>query len=366
MSLSAFADLLRNSPPPRKFHTVIIGAQKNWPLVSILILTYRHQDYVSASLHSALNVDYPNLEVHVLDDGSDDATLMRARAAAIGAGHPVEIETQAQSGGRTGANTNALLRRARGKYVLFLSGDDALEVHYGLRHMIALMEAEPNLAFTLPRALHVQMGDSSALSSIYTPTFRDVLRSGDPERLWREHLCRQVSRVFLQGLVMPLAICSAVGGFDEATLSDDYAFVMRLVSWMRNQKRRFAFFEDCLWLYRVHEGNIHASGVRQRRLVFEVVSRHVPVECWTTFLFDHKEPIDFAEFRQMCDDLAEYFGTEAQRTLIPDAIRRYAWRALDRRDLAALRSLWAWPSARRIAAPFILPRAYRLLMPRWW
>ena len=46
----------------------------NRPLVSIVVLTYNSSDYVLETLDSIKCQDYPNLELIVSDDGSNDET----------------------------------------------------------------------------------------------------------------------------------------------------------------------------------------------------------------------------------------------------------------------------------------------------
>ena len=56
------------------------------PLVSVIIASYNHADYIEASIHSVLAQTYPNIELLVIDDGSKDDSVERIRhidAAAI-------------------------------------------------------------------------------------------------------------------------------------------------------------------------------------------------------------------------------------------------------------------------------------------
>jgi poly-beta-1,6-N-acetyl-D-glucosamine synthase len=57
-----------------------------WPGVSVLIPAYNEEAVIAISVRAALDADYPELEVLVLDDGSTDDTESVARAA--GAGDP--------------------------------------------------------------------------------------------------------------------------------------------------------------------------------------------------------------------------------------------------------------------------------------
>ncbi|MCK5473153.1 MAG: glycosyltransferase family 2 protein, partial [Planctomycetes bacterium] len=48
--------------------------KKNEPLVSILIATHNRRRYLPVALGSAINQDYKNIEIFVINDGGEDVT----------------------------------------------------------------------------------------------------------------------------------------------------------------------------------------------------------------------------------------------------------------------------------------------------
>lgn len=96
----------------------------NWPLVSVVIVTYNQKEWVGASVRSAIDQAYPNLEVIVADDGSTDGTsdVIRSLAAGTPNGRLVPILASHNIG--MSGNVNRGLRAARGSYVAFGAGDD--------------------------------------------------------------------------------------------------------------------------------------------------------------------------------------------------------------------------------------------------
>ena len=51
--------------------------QRDFPLVSIVVPAYNHEDYVVECVESVLAQDYPNIELIVINDGSTDSTGAR-------------------------------------------------------------------------------------------------------------------------------------------------------------------------------------------------------------------------------------------------------------------------------------------------
>ena len=94
----------------------VADLRDDWPSVSVLICAYNAEDTIDECLRHTCQLDYPNLEIIVVDDGSTDAT------AAITRRHPrarlVQIDHAGLSVGR-----NAGLAAASGEIVAYLDSD---------------------------------------------------------------------------------------------------------------------------------------------------------------------------------------------------------------------------------------------------
>lgn len=90
------------------------------PRVSVVIPTYRHRDFILATLDSVFAQTMTDLEVIVVNDGSpDDTRDLLMPLVAEGRIHYLEQTNQGQSHAR-----NAGLARARGAYIALLDDDD--------------------------------------------------------------------------------------------------------------------------------------------------------------------------------------------------------------------------------------------------
>lgn len=92
------------------------------PVVSVVVPTWRGAPWIARTLASASAQTFPDLEILVVDDASDDDTVARARAT----GDPrVRVVACARNAGIPG-NWNRAVRLARGRFVKFLLQDDLL------------------------------------------------------------------------------------------------------------------------------------------------------------------------------------------------------------------------------------------------
>lgn len=88
------------------------------PKVSVIITNYNYGRFVDAAIESALNQDYENLEVIVVDDGSED----NSREAIEGFNG--RITTVFKENGGQASAFNAGVARATGDILCFLDADD--------------------------------------------------------------------------------------------------------------------------------------------------------------------------------------------------------------------------------------------------
>jgi glycosyltransferase involved in cell wall biosynthesis len=90
------------------------------PSVAVIIPCYNAEKWVAQAIRSALDQDYPNLEVIVIDDGSTDGSLDIIRSF----GDRIRWETGPNRGACAARNRGLALTEA--EYVMFLDADDWL------------------------------------------------------------------------------------------------------------------------------------------------------------------------------------------------------------------------------------------------
>ncbi|MEU6743662.1 glycosyltransferase family 2 protein [Streptosporangium sandarakinum] len=106
-------------------------------MISVVVLAYNVGEYLAECLRSVTCQRLVDLEVIAIDNGSPDAcgTIIDGFAAADPRVIPLHLDTSVDMG----EARNAGLAQAKGDYILFLDGDDAL--------------AEPSSLLTISRAI---------------------------------------------------------------------------------------------------------------------------------------------------------------------------------------------------------------------
>ncbi len=97
------------------------------PLVSIIITNYNYARYIGETIESALAQTYGNIEIIVIDDGSQDGS---DRVISKYSKKYNEINYIKQKNQGVVASRNLGIEEAKGAYIVFLDGDDRLPEDY--------------------------------------------------------------------------------------------------------------------------------------------------------------------------------------------------------------------------------------------
>jgi len=179
--------------------------------VSIIIPCYRQAYYLPTAIDSALNQTYPNVEVIVINDGSDDDT------EAVAARYGNRLRYVYQDNGGLSSARNAGIAQATGDFIMFLDSDD--ELH------------EDALAVLM-------QGQSAHSDSAVVMGYRNF--TGELTREWLEPIYPPTVDIpfpkMLFGNLMPVhcwlvprCLVDAVGGFSSSLRSlEDWDLWLRL------------------------------------------------------------------------------------------------------------------------------------------
>lgn len=117
---------------------------KSLPLVSVIMPVYNVENYIGDSVKSVINQTYNNIELIVVDDGSSDDSIYRAKKILEASQLKYEIIHQRNLGQGSARNTG--LKVSNGEWILFLDSDDMLSIN-GIEHMVSAISKNIDLVF---------------------------------------------------------------------------------------------------------------------------------------------------------------------------------------------------------------------------
>ncbi len=95
-----------------------------FPIVTIIIPAHNEEKVIAAAILSTLKVQYPNLEILVIDDGSSDNTFIEAKKVAD---HYTNVRVITKPNGGKADALNWGIKEALGEYVLCMDADSMLQ-----------------------------------------------------------------------------------------------------------------------------------------------------------------------------------------------------------------------------------------------
>lgn len=228
-------------------------------MVSVLLPTYNRAHLLGETIQSVLSQGYSDLELLILDDGSEDAT----RDLVHSIPDPRVKYLPFPHTGHTGRLKNFGIAKAAGNYIAFIDSDDTWK-QGKLVKQLELLECNPGIGFSITDVT----------------TFRDDTVLIDRTYSFRElHTveCRSIFQwmkesrfiVYNPTLIIRKGCLDRIGYFSETMRSGDYNFNCRLA-----YHYNAGIIYEPLVMRRVHDSNM---------------SRDIPFENYAEYLetFDY-------------------------------------------------------------------------------
>jgi glycosyltransferase involved in cell wall biosynthesis len=245
------------------------------PLVSVIIPLFNHELYLEQCLESVLADPYPEKEILILDDGSKDSSLERARNWYEANRHrfPGRFELSSQENRGITRTLNTLIAQAKGEYVAVLASDDYL-VAGGLQARVDYLRGHASKMAVFGDCLVVDENNTV------------VKQSGvEGHHRGRKSCLRQESLVSYEIVFhwcVPGPVFMArrelygeLGGYNEQIAVEDRDFYLRLAS-----RGLVGFLDEAVAAYRVHSQSYSRTPANSRgynQSLFETVAANLPL-----------------------------------------------------------------------------------------
>lgn len=236
--------------------------EKDMPLVSVVVPCYNHEKYVTETIESIVNQTYKNIELIVIDDGSNDSSVEVIQELVDKYGFTfIHRPNKGLS-----ATLNEGIGLSKGKYFSAIASDDYWALSK-IEKQVKMMEVDKNIVMSFTEFKEVDENNningkgkySNRNNPIYN--FENVLMYADLPPA---------------SLLMRLEQLQKIGGFSEELRVEDLHVWLNLLKDGGYAK----IVPEPLAYYRIHDNNTHSNDLMITREHFRTVNM---------FLDKHKE-----------------------------------------------------------------------------
>jgi len=247
---------------------------KQKPLVSVLILSYKNYHYIYEALDSVLCQDYPNIEIIISNDGSDDFNktavneyLQKNKKSNI---KNIIINNNSKNIG-TVKNINKAIKLSKSEYIVMFAADDAM---YDCQVISKLLDAFD----TLPKKELVVISQvgmyDTKLKKLIQPFLskEDIKRINNlsPQKLFAEMSTRCI--VPGCGICYKRKIFKKYGYFDEKyVLVEDFSFALKL----SRLGVKYNYYDFISVKHRdggISHGNVNGESQKSRQYELDIIN----------------------------------------------------------------------------------------------
>lgn len=180
------------------------------PLVTIIIPSYNHEQYIGEAIQSVLDQTYQNWELILIDDVSPDRTY--EIALALLKNEPRATVFRKEKNGGAVDSYNIGIAKAKGEYIAFLASDDEWKVNF-LKTSIHTALKYPNcIIFSNADGIEPYLKSEGVITSAQ---MRKVLLRRNP--------------IVAIGCLYPATFIKSIYPIDESIYLEDYYLRWRAV-----------------------------------------------------------------------------------------------------------------------------------------
>ena len=304
---------------------------KDFPLVSVLIPAYNHENYIQETIESIINQTYPNIELIILDDGSKDKTwekITELKPKCENRFVKIHFETKQNEG--TCITLNKLLKLSSGEFVYIIASDD-LAKPQATEKEVKFLQDNPDYSLAVgdneyvdsmgKQIFRTQKAFTSNIKNAKYKTVKEFLSSklkidflsddfGSYKTLYKENYIPN-------GYLIRKNIFETIGNFTKNAPLEDFWLMLQI-----SKYKKMKYIDEILFSYRIHDTNTIGNSTRMRELTTQ--TRNYEQKLLEKYLTNHKN-----------DELLKIYneGICYYQTGIPNILMLYKYQKINTRTL---------------------------------
>lgn len=240
----------------RRYRTRTAGhdntAGSDQPLVSVIIASYRHARYVEQALRSVYEQSYRNIEIVVVDDGSDDGSPGVIGRCLAESPFPHRFVAREHRG--AAATLNGAVGLATGGFINFLNADDWIHPDRVARMLEAVADAGARWGFSSVRCVDAGGEEIDPLRHRYVYDLYCAVAESPAQQTLGIAMLSQNIAASSGNLFVSRELLLAIGGFRDYRYTYAWDFCLRAL-----RIAEPVLVPTPLYNYRLHEGNDAAA-----------------------------------------------------------------------------------------------------------
>ena len=278
-----------------------LNAKKN-VLVSVILASYNHADFIDEAVKSVLNQNTESLELIVVDDGSTDGTPEKIEKISDPRIKLIRLKENRRFHPR-----NVALGMAKGKYIAFQNSDDVWRPGK-LQKQLNTLEENDNLSACFTDVEIIDESGKGLLDSWANGSFTTENRSSEK---WLRYFFDKVNCLCISSAVVRQKKLKQVGEFNPSLIQlSDFDLWVRLAA--------------------VGEFQILDEKLTAMRVVGERNVSNPSSSNFRRFAMEYAEVLDRFSERPVIEKIPEAFGDilpEGVKTknIVLAALAKYAW-----------------------------------------
>jgi glycosyltransferase involved in cell wall biosynthesis len=224
-------------------------------LVSIICISYNHEQWIVETLESIKEQDYYYLEVFIVDNGSQDKTAAKIKNWVDENSNQLSVHVQLLEESKPYCQLfNEVLAQVKGQYLVDLSGDDVLFPDHISTCVTELKQAS-NTAFSFSDAYIID--SRNEVTTFYKRNSSGELKEDIELSNIYEILIKR-SYICAATMIFDTEILRKEGGYDESLYYEDFDIQIRL-----SRKYPVIFLDHVGVLKRKHGESMSSSQYKR-------------------------------------------------------------------------------------------------------
>ena len=234
-------------------------------LVSVIIPSYNHENYIQETIKSIINQSYKNIELIIIDDGSKDKTwekIQELKPECEKRFVNVHFETKENEG--TCKTLNKLINISKGEYIYLIASDDIAKPS-AIEKEVVFLSNNPDYFLCVGDNEYIDLNSKVCyLDKNYNITYdkkiakyKTVAENKQKQKLFNfnsdkfgKYYTLYSGNYIPNGYLIRKSIFDKIGLFTPEAPLEDYYLMMQI-----SKYSKMKFLNEILFSYRLHDTN---------------------------------------------------------------------------------------------------------------